>query len=104
MADRGVASDTHATAVMSTRRPRARLHSALAINLSFPPAFITLLHQGMIGHAPTAREHGQGLVQNLLESQGRPSTALAHLPRDSRVCQRGVSREAHRECTRNLEE
>lgn len=47
MADRGVASDAHATTVMSTRRPPARLHSALVINLSFPPAFLILLHQGV---------------------------------------------------------
>jgi hypothetical protein len=33
-----------------------------------------------IGHATSTLEHGQGLVQNLLEGHGRPSTALA-LPR-----------------------
>jgi hypothetical protein len=47
--------------------------------------------QCAIRHAPTALEPGQGLVENLLEGHGRPSTALARVPRESNVCQRGVS-------------
>src|SRR5882724_568189 len=41
-----------------------------------------------IRHASTALEPGQGLLENLLEGHGRPSTALARMPRERNVCQR----------------
>jgi hypothetical protein len=44
--------------------------------------------QRAIRHASTALEHGQGLIENLLEGHGRPSTALARMPRESNVCRR----------------
>src|SRR5687767_11433857 len=48
--------------------------------------------QRAIRHAPTALEHGEGLVQNLLEGHSRPSTTLARVPRESKVHQGGVYR------------
>src|SRR5262249_43734337 len=46
-----------------------------------------------VGHASTALEHGQGLIENLLEGHGRPSTALTRVPRQRHVRHGGVSRE-----------
>src|SRR6266511_919554 len=48
--------------------------------------------EGAIGHAAASLEHGQRLIENLLEGHGRPSTTLALVPRESKVRQGGVYR------------
>ncbi|HSX83500.1 MAG TPA: hypothetical protein VLQ80_33715 [Candidatus Saccharimonadia bacterium] len=40
---------------------------------------IELPFEGAIGHAPSALEHGNRLVQNLLEGHGQPSSAARGL-------------------------
>ena len=50
--------------------------------------------EGAVGQASATLEHGDRMVENLLEGHHRPSTALALVPRQSHVRQGGVSRES----------
>jgi hypothetical protein len=53
-----------------------------------------LQREGAIGHAASALEHRHRLIEHLLEGHGRPSTTLAMMPGESKVCHRGVSMES----------
>ena len=61
-----------------------------------------LQREGTIGHAASALEHRQRLIENLLEGHGRPSTTLAMMPGEKSVTVGSLGK-AHREYTRNLE-
>ena len=49
--------------------------------------------QRAIRHTASPLEHRKHGIENLLEGHGRPSTALAHVPRESKACPNRIYRQ-----------